>query len=179
MFSSVITKKSEQLLKALRNKKLKISTAESCTGGLLSVALTEIPGSSEVFERGFVTYSNESKIELLTVPTFFIDEFGAVSRETAIAMAEGTLLMSKAQIGISITGVAGPDGGTETKPVGTVFIACAYKDQNTIYAHHVFKGDRSSIRQQTVEAALDFVLRRMDGESVISQTENKSLEFSA
>jgi nicotinamide-nucleotide amidase len=162
MFSAEITNKSHQLLKTLRARKLKICSAESCTGGLFSVALTEIPGSSDVFERGFVTYSNESKIELLTVPTFFIDDFGAVSRETAVAMAEGALLLSKAQISISITGVAGPDGGTEDKPVGTVFIACAYKDKKTIYEQYLLSGSRHTIRAHAVEVALDMVLRRVE-----------------
>jgi len=142
MFSPEITKKSHQLSKSLRNRNLKVVSAESCTGGLFSTAMTEIPGSSEVFERGYVTYSNESKIELLTVPTFFINDFGAVSRETAIAMAEGALLMSRADISVAITGTAGPDGGTDEKPVGTVFIASAYKDHESIYERHIFSGGR-------------------------------------
>jgi nicotinamide-nucleotide amidase len=162
MFSAGVMNKSHQLLKALRSRKLKICSAESCTGGLFSVALTEIPGSSDVFERGFVTYSNESKIELLTVPTFFIDDFGAVSRETAVAMAEGALLLSKAHISISITGIAGPDGGTEDKPVGTVFIACALRDNRTIYEHHLFSGSRHTIRLDAVDESLNLLLRRIE-----------------
>jgi nicotinamide-nucleotide amidase len=163
MLSASITNKSHTLLKLLRSRKLKISTAESCTGGLFSVALTEIPGSSDVFERGFVTYSNESKIELLTVPTFFIEEFGAVSRETAIAMAEGALLLSKSQLSIAITGIAGPDGGTDDKPIGTVFLASALNNHKTIYEQHLFSGSRHSIRMNAVEAALDFLMRRVEG----------------
>jgi nicotinamide-nucleotide amidase len=179
MFSSVIIKKSEQLLKTLRSKNLKICTAESCTGGFIAAALTETPGSSDVFERGFITYSNAAKIELLTVPTFFVDEFGAVSRETAIAMAEGTLLMSKAQVGLSVTGIAGPTGGSETKPVGTVFIACAIKDQHTTYEKHLFSGDRNAIRQLAVEAALDFVMKRIHNDVEQVTTEKQEMKFLA
>lgn len=162
MFDSSITTKAHELLKGMRKRGLKVCTAESCTGGLISTILTEIPGSSDVFERGFVTYSNASKIELLTVPTFYIEEYGAVSRETATAMAEGALLLSKANISIAVTGLAGPDGGTEDKPVGTVFIASAYRDKPTIDERRMFHGSRPSIRMQTTEAALDMLLRRIE-----------------
>lgn len=162
MYTPEITQKSHQLLKVLRSREIKLSAAESCTGGLFSAAMTEIPGASEIFERGYVTYSNDAKIELLTVPTFFIEDFGAVSRETAIAMAEGALLMSKAQISIAITGLAGPEGGTDNKPVGTVFIASAYKDHESIYEEHIFSGGRHKIRLQSVEAAMDMLLRRLE-----------------
>lgn len=159
MFSSNITNKAHELLKNFKKRGLKIAVAESCTGGLLAAAITEIPGSSEVFERGFVTYSNEAKIELLTVPTFYIEDFGAVSRETAAAMAEGALLLSKADVSVSITGTAGPDGGTEDKPVGTVFIASSFKGGETKYEQHLFSGSRNSIRLQAVEAAIDALMR--------------------
>lgn len=162
MFPASITTKSHQLIKQLRSRGLKLVTAESCTGGLLSGAITEIPNCSDVFERGYVTYSNESKIELLTVPTFFIEDYGAVSRETAIAMAEGALLMSRANISLSITGVAGPDGGTEEKPVGTIYLASAFNGHETMYEHHIYSGSRHSIREQCVECALDILLRRVD-----------------
>ncbi len=161
MFSSEITNKAHQLLKSLRNRGIKLATAESCTGGLASVAITELPGSSEIFDRGFVTYSNESKIELLTVPTYFIDDFGAISMETAMAMAEGALLMSKADISVSITGIAGPDGGSDEKPVGTVFIATAFKGKKSNYQQHLFTGNRHSIRLQAVESAFDMLLKRI------------------
>ena len=122
MFSPELITQAQLLNKTLLAKKMRLATAESCTGGLISALITEVPGSSAVFERGFVTYSNEAKIDLLTVPTFYIEEFGAVSMQTVIAMAEGALLMSRADISVAVTGCAGPDGGTPEKPVGTVFI---------------------------------------------------------
>jgi PncC family amidohydrolase len=161
-FSPQVIEKAHKLQKLLASRQMKLVAAESCTGGLFSAAMTEIPGASEVFERGFVTYSNESKIELLTVPTFYIEDFGAVSRETAVAMAEGALLLSKAHISVAITGLAGPDGGTEEKPVGTVFISSSVKGGSTEYEQHIFTGARSSIRFHAVEAAIDVLLRRID-----------------
>jgi nicotinamide-nucleotide amidase len=162
MFSKEIHRASKALLKALKKKKQRICTAESCTAGLISAALTEVPGSSDVFERGYVTYSNASKIELLTVPTFYMEDYGAVSMETVAAMAEGALLMSKAYMSIAVTGIAGPDGGTEEKPVGTVYIATSCLDQETLYERHQFEGDRSEVRMQTVLAALNMALDRLD-----------------
>ena len=108
------------LLDLCRTKSLKIAAAESCTGGLVAATLTEIPGSSDVFERGFVTYSNAAKAAMLDVPTDTLDRFGAVSRETAEAMAQGALAHSPADLAVSITGIAGPGGGTPAKPVGLV-----------------------------------------------------------
>lgn len=157
-----INNKAHDLLKALYKRKLKIATAESCTGGLIAATITEIPGSSQIFERGFITYSNQSKIELLTVPTFYLEDYGAVSRETAVAMAEGAILMSKADIGISVTGIAGPEGGTEDKPVGTIFIGLAIKGKNTKFEQHHFTGSRHLIRTQTVEAAFDMVMKSLE-----------------
>lgn len=162
MFSPEIINKSHRLLKALENKGLKLAAAESCTGGLFSVAMTEIPGSSDVFERGFITYSNESKIELLTVPTFYINDYGAVSREVATAMAEGALLLSKADVSVAITGTAGPDGGTTSKPVGTVFIASSTNGGDTAYEQHTFSGGRHAIRLQAVEMSLNILLGRFE-----------------
>jgi len=162
MFSENITNQTHTLIKALKERHMKLSAAESCTGGLLCAAITEIPGSSNVFDRGYVTYSNDAKIELLTVPTFYITDFGAVSYQTAIAMAEGALLMSKANISISITGVAGPEGGTEDKPVGTVFLACALDGKETKFEQHMFSGSRRSVRLKTVEAAMNMLLRRLE-----------------
>lgn len=154
MLSKQLIDKSLELSAVLREKKLRIATAESCTGGLISMALTDHSGSSEIFERGFVTYSNEAKIDLLTVPTFYIEEYGAVSMEVAVAMAEGALLMSRADITVSVTGCAGPAGGTEEKPVGTVFIGCAAKNKVTIFKQFLFSGNRSYIREQSALAAL-------------------------
>lgn len=161
MFNAELIDKAKNVLKLARSAGLKISAAESCTGGLVSALLTEIPGSSDVFERGYVTYSNDAKIELLTVPTFYIEDFGAVSMETAIAMAEGALLMSKADVSVSVTGIAGPDGGTDDKPVGTVYLATARKDQKTLHRHIILKGSRSRVRVDTIAIALDMLEDRM------------------
>ena len=163
MFSPQITGKTHEILKALRSREYKLVAAESCTGGLLSAAITEIPNSSEVFERGYVAYSNDAKIELLTVPTFYIEEYGAVSFQTAVAMAEGALLMSKADISVSITGVAGPDGGTEKTPVGTVYIAIADRINKSHYELHSFSGSRHAIREKSVLTAFDMLLKRLEG----------------
>lgn len=159
MFPDNLKAIASELFKSLKSKKMRLATAESCTGGLISTVITDIPGASSIFERGFVTYSNESKIELLTVPTFYIEDFGAVSMEVAVAMAEGALLMSKADISVSVTGVAGPDGGTEEKPVGTVFIGCAVKNSETVFEKFCFSGSREKIRLQSTEAAMRLALR--------------------
>ena len=138
---------------------LKIATAESCTGGLIAASLTEIPGSSDVFERGFVTYSNEAKAELLGVPPSLITERGAVSDPVAHAMAEGALVHSHADIAVAVTGIAGPGGGTPEKPVGLVFIGAVQRGQPAIVERHVFAGGRADIRRATVERALELLLR--------------------
>ena len=161
MFSREIIEKVRLLSRILQRNGQKISSAESCTGGLFAAAMTDLPGSSEIFERGFVTYSNESKIELLTVPTFFIEDFGAVSKQTAMAMAEGALLISKADIAISVTGIAGPDGGSDEKPVGTVFIGFAAKNKKTFFKEFSFTGSRNSIRNESVNQMLDILLENV------------------
>ena len=134
---------------------LKIATAESCTGGLVAGLLTEVAGSSAVVERGFVTYSNEAKHELLGVSTELIQEFGAVSEQVARAMAEGALAHSRADIAVAITGVAGPGGGTPDKPVGLVQFACASRNRPTIAVAKRF-GDRGrrNIRRESISVAL-------------------------
>ena len=143
------------LLEACKVKGLKIVTAESCTGGLVAALLTEIPGSSAVVERGFVTYSNEAKNELIGVPMELIAAHGAVSRQVAVAMAEGALAHSRADVAVSITGVAGPGGGSDEKPVGLVQFACARKGGETVQVEQQF-GDlgRAAIRRAAVEVAL-------------------------
>jgi nicotinamide-nucleotide amidase len=125
----------------LTREKLTLALAESCTGGLLADRLTNVPGSSAFFERGLVTYSNASKEELLRVPPEVIGQHGAVSEETAVLMAEGVRKMAHTDLGIAITGIAGPDGGTEAKPVGTVFIALA-DEKKTVCRHFSFRWDR-------------------------------------
>lgn len=145
------------LAKKLLEKNLKLVTAESCTGGGIAYFLTEIPGSSKWFERGFVTYSNEAKQELLNVPQETIKKFGAVSEETAVAMAKGALENSHAQIAIAVTGVAGPGGGTKEKPVGTVWIAWVMQEK-VFTEKHIFTGDRQQIRLATIQTALSQIV---------------------
>jgi nicotinamide-nucleotide amidase len=146
------------LLDVCRAKGLKLATAESCTGGLIAATLTEVPGSSDVFERGFVTYSNEAKTEMLGVPAALIAEHGAVSEAVARAMAEGALAHSRADIAVSVTGVAGPGGGTEAKPVGLVHFGAAMRGSEVIHREKQF-GDtgRQQIRLASVAEAFAMV----------------------
>ncbi len=140
---------------ALTQHGLTLATAESCTGGGLSYWLTSVPGSSDWFERGFVTYSNAAKVAMLGVPAKTIEQFGAVSSETVREMAEGALRNSHANISIAITGVAGPAGGSPEKPVGTVWIAVAKKGTPTQEQGYLFSGDRQDIRLQAIASALE------------------------
>lgn len=142
----------------LKVRKLKLACAESCTGGGLAYWLTSVAGSSAWFDRGFVTYSNEAKIDLIGVKSSTLDQHGAVSSETALEMAEGTLKNSNADISIAITGIAGPDGGSKEKPVGTVFIACATKDHYINVERYNFAGDRQQIRLQAMATAVETLL---------------------
>jgi len=152
-----------EVLDALGARKLKAATAESCTGGLIAGTLTEIAGSSSVVDRGFVTYSNEAKTEMLGVPASMIGKFGAVSKDVAIAMAEGALQKSRADIAVSVTGIAGPGGGSAEKPVGTVHIAVARKNRPTRHLHCWFADrGRQSIRLETVQTALTALLDNLD-----------------
>jgi nicotinamide-nucleotide amidase len=143
------------LLDLCRRKKIRIATAESCTGGLIAATLTEVPGSSDVVERGFVTYSNEAKQAMLGVPAATIATFGAVSRETAEAMVAGALANSPAELVVSVTGIAGPGGGSTEKPVGLVHFAAASKGGALIHREKRF-GDvgRSQVRHASVVEAL-------------------------
>ncbi len=144
-----------ELLTEARKRGVTIATAESCTGGLLAATITAIPGSSDVFERGFVTYSNASKSELLGVPVWLIERHGAVSEDVARAMAGGALTHSRATIALAVTGVAGPGGGTAEKPVGLVHFAAGRRDTEISHARVLF-GDvgRSRIRRDAVAYAL-------------------------
>jgi nicotinamide-nucleotide amidase len=146
------------LLDKCRERDVKIATAESCTGGMVAALLTSIAGSSDVFDCGFVTYSNEAKIEMLGVSPEIIAEFGAVSRECALAMAHGAILKFAATLAVSITGIAGPGGGSAAKPVGLVHFACAQKNGATLHREERF-GDigRDGVRKASVEVALDLL----------------------
>jgi nicotinamide-nucleotide amidase len=143
----------EALLAACRAKGVMLATAEGCSGGLIAATLTAIEGSSDVVDRGFVTYSNAAKNELIGVPMALIETHGAVSEEVARAMAEGALARSRASIAISVTGVAGPRGATLEKPVGLVWFGLAKKDQNVISERHLLPGDRAGIQAATVAHA--------------------------
>jgi nicotinamide-nucleotide amidase len=147
------------LLDAFRRAGFKLATAESCTGGMIAARLTDIAGSSDVVERGFVTYSNEAKHELLGVPMDLIMRVGAVSEEVARAMAEGAVARSHADVALAVTGIAGPGGATPTKPVGLVHLACARRGGATVHERHVFPGDRAAVRAASVTAALELALR--------------------
>ncbi len=160
MFSDDRIALATDVLAAARAKGLKIATAESCTGGLVAGLLTEIPGSSDVFERGFVTYSNEAKEQMLGVPATLIRQHGAVSQAVARAMAEGAIRQSAAQLAVAVTGIAGPGGGSDEKPVGLVHIAAARAGEATLHRECRF-GDigRTEVRLATVDAALEMLAR--------------------
>ena len=142
-----------QLADLLLQKRWYLATAESCTGGLIAAACTDLAGSSAWFERGFVTYSNAAKIELLQVDAGLISRHGAVSEEVARAMAQGALNRSRAQVAVSVTGVAGPAGGNAAKPVGTVWFGFA-TSTGVVTETQLFSGDRAAVRQATVQYAL-------------------------
>lgn len=142
------------VVEGLRSCGLTLATAESCTGGLISSMITDVPGSSEVFLAGVVSYSNTAKVELLGVPQGVINRHGAVSKEAAEAMAEGVRRVSHADIGLSVTGIAGPSGGTPNKPVGLVYIAVS-SESGTSVTEHRFSGSRLDVKQRTSQAALD------------------------
>ena len=160
MFADALLSEARDLLAAARAANAHIVTAESCTGGLIAALLTEIPGSSDVVERGFVTYSNEAKTRMLGVPAAMIEEHGAVSEPVACAMATGVRKLAGSTFGIGVTGIAGPGGGSEEKPVGLVYIAMADED-NVTARKFIFPGDRQFIRTLSVNAALDMVRRRI------------------
>jgi len=163
MFTPALLSLAEAVLSEARAKGLHIATAESCTGGLIAGLLTEIPGSSDVFERGFVTYSNEAKEEMLGVAPMLIANYGAVSEAVACAMAEGALEHSHADLAVAVTGIAGPGGGSAEKPVGLVHFVAHRKDGATLHEEHRF-GDigRAQVRLASVEVALT-LLRRLIG----------------
>ncbi|WP_417674664.1 CinA family protein [Roseibium sp.] len=149
----------ERVLSACQKKGLMVATAESCTGGLIAGILTEIAGSSAVFDRGFVTYSNEAKKDLLNVKSADLDAYGAVSEQIARQMASGALANSRAQIAVAVTGVAGPGGGSEDKPVGTVYFGIAVHGERAEHKHCLFSDEgREQIRALSIKTALELLL---------------------
>lgn len=152
---------STRIGEALRQRRLMMATAESCTGGGIAYTLTEIPGSSDWFDCGFVTYSNAAKTELLDIPEATLAQFGAVSEEIAAAMAEGAVANSEASVAVSTTGIAGPGGAVPGKPVGTVCFGW-HVGNRTRTERLVFQGNRAEIRRQTIAHALSCLLRYID-----------------
>ncbi len=152
-----IARKAAEVLDACRAAGLMVATAESCTGGLVAAALTALPGSSEMMERGFVTYSNAAKTEMLGVPAALIERDGAVSEAVARAMAEGALHRSAAALAVAVTGIAGPGGGSAAKPVGLVWFACARRGGTVRTLRCVFPGDRGAVRHTAMAQALDLL----------------------
>jgi nicotinamide-nucleotide amidase len=160
MFPPPLLSLAQVVLAEAREKRLRIATAESCTGGLIAGVLTEIPGSSDVLDRGFVVYSNRAKSDLLGVPGDLIADQGAVSEAVARAMAEGAVQNSNAHVAVAVTGIAGPGGGTKLKPVGLVHIAAAREGRSILHEAHRFgEIGRTDIRLQSVEAALRLLQR--------------------
>ena len=155
--------KENELVKKLTNKHYTITTAESCTGGLLSATIINVSGASDVINCAYVTYANEAKENLVSVSHETLETKGAVSKETAAEMCVGCAKAAKADMGLSTTGIAGPGGGTKEKPVGLVYLGCSLHEQVTV-ERHVFSGDREQVRKQAVDAALDLAIRCLDKE---------------
>ena len=150
----------EEVVKMLKAAKMTVTTVESCTGGLLSGTLVDVAGVSDVFNQAFVTYANEAKHSLVGVNQETLDSYGAVSEETAREMAEGGAKAAKADACLSVTGIAGPDGGTAEKPVGLVYIGC-HVNGNTVVERNVFSGSRREVREQSVLAALKLLKKQL------------------
>ena len=161
-FPPPLVEDAARVLESCRRTSRTLATAESCSGGLIGALLTEIPGASDVFTHGFITYANEAKHGMLGVSNALIAQHGAVSAEVALAMAEGALKTAKVNLAVSVTGVAGPGGATASKPVGLVHIAVADSTKPAVSRAYHFSGDRSAIRLQAVKAALDMLRQQLD-----------------
>jgi nicotinamide-nucleotide amidase len=158
MFPADLVHKAETLVSLCRAKKLKVATAESCTGGLVGGLITAVAGSSDIYDRGFITYSNEAKRDCLGVAEAMLTKYGAVSEDVARAMAEGALAHSRAHIAVSITGIAGPGGGSADKPVGLVHFACGQKGAIETRAERFGDRGRAEVRLISVATAIDLLL---------------------
>jgi nicotinamide-nucleotide amidase len=150
----------------MREKGLLLSVAESCTGGLIGNLITNVPGSSLYYLGGIIVYSNKSKVEILKVPAGIIEEYGAVSDQTAREMAEGVKRLFGSHLGLAVTGIAGPGGGSEEKPVGTVFIGLAVSEE-TFSGRYLFQGTRMQVKEKSAETALEWVRRYLNGDSFV------------
>jgi len=164
VFDDLLLRQAENVLELYRAAGKRLATAESCTGGLIAGCLTEIAGSSDVVDRGFVTYSNAAKTEMLGVSAALLEHPGpgAVSAEVAVAMAKGALEKSQAEVAVSATGIAGPGGATADKPVGLVYLGWALRGGTAQALHHVFPGDRAAVRLATVREALRLFTEALD-----------------
>lgn len=156
------TRLAHQLAQALTAKRLRIVTAESCTGGGIAQAMTDIPGSSNWFDRGIISYSHQAKIQMLQVKQQTLDQYGAVSAETAIEMVNGALANSQVEIAVSVTGIAGPSGNSTHKPIGLVYIATKNKGNQANCTQYFFSGNREQIRQQTIQSALELCIKSIE-----------------
>jgi nicotinamide-nucleotide amidase len=169
MFPAQLLERAAKVLEAARTKDLRIATAETVTSGLVSSCLTSVPGASKIFERGFVLYHDSAKASGLGVPESVSRMHGAVSAEVTKALAEGALAHSTAGAAVGVTGYAGPGGGNEKNPVGTVYVAASTKGAPTLVERHVFSGDRDAVRMQAVGAALEVLLRALSSPASASQ----------
>ena len=163
LVSGEMRARAAEIVARCRAAGLRVATVESCTGGLVAAALTAVPGASDVLERGFVTYSNDAKSDLVGVPPALIARHGAVSAEVARVMAEGGLTRSRADIAVAVTGIAGPGGATATKPVGLVHFACARSGAATVLERRIFPGDRDAVRSAAVLQAFALIARAAAG----------------
>jgi nicotinamide-nucleotide amidase len=162
MFSAPLIDLAAAVIHRCQAAQFRLTTAESCTGGLIAACLTEVPGASAVIERAFVTYGNDAKHDLLGVPRDVLEACGAVSEEVVRLMAEGAATRADAEVAAAVSGIAGPGGGTAAKPVGLVHLAAARRGQATRHRRHVFPGDRTAVRLASVEAALRLLLACLD-----------------
>lgn len=161
-FSPDLSQLCEQVISESRRRGCNLVTAESCTGGLLSAALTDISGSSDVFEAGFITYANQAKETMLGIAPSLIRAEGAVSQKVALSMAHGALEASSASVAVALTGIAGPTGGSEQKPVGTVHIAVVSSQGRVLHQGYCFSGSRQEVRTQAAVAALQMILQALE-----------------
>jgi nicotinamide-nucleotide amidase len=161
MISPALLEEAEVLLRACRMRGIMLATAEGCTGGLIAATLTAVPGSSDVVERGFITYSNQAKTEQVGVPADLIARHGAISSEVARAMAEGALARSRANIAVSVTGVAGSGGGSAEKPVGLVCFGLARRGAPSLGEQRIFSGDRAAVRAAAVAHAFAMIRQHL------------------
>ncbi len=162
MFSPDLLDRAAKALAAARARGIRIATAETCTAGLVSACLTAVPGASEVFERGFVLYHASAKATGLGVAEALARQHGAVSAEVTRGLADGVLAHSEAGVSVAVTGYAGPGGGSARDPVGTVYVASARRDRDTLVERHSFSGDREAVRLAALGAALDLLIRRCE-----------------